>query len=103
MSDRGMKKWAPYKSLNKQYEDIHRLREERQKVEKPLISSDEAKIINDILTNYHDESLIIKYYRNGRILIYEGILTLVDAFNRLVKTENNTIINFNELISISID
>ena len=102
MSDRGMKKWAPYKSLNKQYEDIHRLREERHRVEKPLISSDEAEIINNILIHYNNESLIIKYYRDGKILIYEGMLTFVDAFNRLVKTENHKIINFKELISISI-
>ena len=102
MSDRGMKKWAPYKSLNKQYEDIHLLRENRNKVTKPQISSDEAEIINDILTNYDGEELNIKYYRNGKILSYEGTLLKIDSFERKIKTMDSTFIHFNELISINI-
>ena len=53
MSERGMKKWAPYKSLNEQEDYLNKLHKKQEKVERPRISSDEADNINEILVNYH--------------------------------------------------
>ena len=36
MSDRGMKKWAPYKSLNEQWETLDALHEKEERVELDL-------------------------------------------------------------------
>ena len=51
MSERGMKKWAPYKSLNEQEDYLKKLHKKQEKVERPSISSDEADNINEILVN----------------------------------------------------
>ena len=55
MSDRGMKKWAPYKSLIEQDVYLNKMKKEKEKISKPIISSEEAENINEILTNYHGE------------------------------------------------
>ena len=34
---RGMKKWAPYKTLTEQYEKLYELRKDKVKIEKPKI------------------------------------------------------------------
>ena len=67
MSERGMKKWAPYKSLNEQEDYLKKLHNKQEKVERPSISSDEADNINEILVNYRGEELLIEYWRNDKI------------------------------------
>ena len=52
MSERGMKKWAPYKSLNEQDKYLKKVSDNNKKISKPQISSDEAEEINEILVNY---------------------------------------------------
>ena len=52
MSDRGMKKWAPYKSLPEQDPHLINTKKNKTKIDKPLISSEEAEVINEILSNY---------------------------------------------------
>ena len=48
MSGRGIKAWAPYKSLKEQWSTLDDVHEQEQKVEKPTISSDEAEEINEL-------------------------------------------------------
>jgi hypothetical protein len=43
MSERGMKKWAPYKSLPEQEKYLRKLKEDQEKVSRPVMSSDEAE------------------------------------------------------------
>ena len=59
MSDRGIKKWAPYKSLPEQDFTLKGHKEKEEKIEKPTISSEFAEEINNILVNYHGETLTI--------------------------------------------
>ena len=66
MSDRGMKKWAPYKSLIEQEKYLNKAKQNSEKETRPQISSDEAELINEILVNYHGEELEILYWRNGK-------------------------------------
>ena len=68
MSDRGIKKWAPYKSLTEQDFKLKEHKEKEEKIEKPIISSEFAGEINEILVNYSGELLKIKYFKNGKIL-----------------------------------
>ena len=100
MSERGMKKWAPYKSLNEQENYLNKLHQNQNKVERPKISSDEAENINEILVNYHGEELIITYWRNDKINTVSSILKKIDPINKKIVLPERKTIHFNELISL---
>ena len=100
MSDRGMKKWAPYKSLNEQWSTLDNLYKNEDKVEKPKISNEVAEEINDILVNYHGQELEFYYYKNGYILKEKSTIKKIDAFNRKLILNNQTIILLKDLVGI---
>lgn len=66
-ADRGMMKWAPYQSLVEQGKYLAAMMEKKSRVPRPLISSDRAEEINQILTAYHQETLKARYWENGHI------------------------------------
>ena len=100
MSERGMKKWAPYKSLNEQEDYLKKLHNKQEKVERPSISSDEADNINEILVNYHGEELLIEYWRNDKINTVSSILSKIDPVNKKIVLPLRKTIYFVELIRI---
>ena len=100
MSERGMKKWAPYKSLNEQEDFLNKLHQKQAEVERPRISSDEAENINEILVNYHGEELLIEYWRNEKINAVSSILSKIDPVNKKIVLPLRKTINFSELIRI---
>lgn len=83
MSDRGMKKWAPFASLIEQSTCLEEMKYEKNKVEKPAISSDLANKINLILTNYKNEDVTVTYYYDGYIY---NITSKIKSINRNRKT-----------------
>jgi hypothetical protein len=101
MSERGIKKWAPYKSLVEQEKYLKKLHEDGQKVEKPLLSEDEAQEINEILVNYQGEELEIKYWRNNKINTVISILNKIDPNNKKIVLPERRAIYFNELVSLT--
>lgn len=100
MSERGMKKWAPYKSLNEQEDYLKKLHKNQEKKERPRISSDEADNINEILVNYHGEELLIEYWRNEKINAVSSILSKIDPINKKIVLPLRKTIYFSELIRI---
>ena len=100
MSERGMKKWAPYKSLNEQEHYLNKLHKDNEKVEKPKISSDAAEEINEILVNYHGEELVITFYKNERIHRINSIIKKIDAENKKIVLPDRKTIYFVELIGL---
>ena len=102
MSERGMKKWAPYKSLIEQEKYLKKASGNNEKQVRPQISSDEAEIINEILVNYHGEELLITYWRNEKINTMSAILVKIDAENKKIVLPNRRTIYFSELISLEI-
>ena len=100
MSDRGIKKWAPYKTLSEQDFNMSKQKEKEQKVEKPKISADFAEEINEILVNYHGEALTIKYYRNGKILEINDCIKKIDPYEKKLVLCSRKIIMINEIVSI---
>ena len=100
MSERGMKKWAPYKSLNEQEDYLKKLHNKQEKMERPSISSDEADNINEILVNYHGEELEVSYWRNDKINTISTILVKIDPVNKKIVLPERKTIYFNELISL---
>ena len=100
MSDRGMKKWAPYKSLIEQEKYLKKASQKNEKQERPQISSDEAENINEILVNYNGEELEITYWRNEKINTISSILVKIDPENKKIVLPERKTIYFKELISI---
>ena len=99
MKDRGMKKWAPYKSLNEQWDTLDKL-EKEEYVEKPKISSEEAEEINDKLVNYQGEELTLYYYKRGKIYKEKSTIKKIDAFEKKIVLDNNIIIYLKDLVGI---
>ena len=100
MSERGMKKWAPYKSLNEQEGYLKKLHQKQEKIERPRISSDEAENINEILVNYHSEELIISYWRNNQVNTVTSMINKIDPVNKKIVLPLRKTIYFAELIRI---
>ena len=100
MSERGMKKWAPYKSLIEQEKYLKKASQKNEKQERPQISSDEAENINEILVNYHGEELEITYWRNDKINTISSILVKIDPENKKIVLPERRTIYFKELISL---
>lgn len=82
MSDRGIKKWAPYKTLEEQDFTLKSHKEKEEKIEKPTISAEFAEEINEILVNYSGELLHIKYYKNGKILEINERIKRIDPYEK---------------------
>ncbi len=100
MSDRGMKKWAPYKTLEDQWSTLDNLYKSEEKVEKPLISNEVAEEINDKLVNYQGQEYEFYYYKSGRILKEKSTIKKIDAFNRNLLLTNGIRISLRDLIGI---
>lgn len=100
MSDRGMKKWAPYKSLNEQWDTLDNLYKNEELIEKPLISNEVAEEINEKLVNYEGEDLEFYYYKRGRIYKEKSTIKKIDAFNRKLILNNGVIISLKDLVGL---
>lgn len=102
MSDRGMKKWNAYKSLPEHDPAVRGTMNERYKVPRPVISSEEAEIINEILVNYHGELLDVEYYRNEELFNFTDTIKKIDTYSRKITFSNGTRVSLNELTGIKI-
>ena len=100
MSERGMKKWAPYKSLNEQERYLNKLHKDNEKVEKPTISADEAEEINEILVNYNGEELIVTFYKDYKIQSINSAIKKIDVVNKKIVLPDRKTIYFTELIGL---
>lgn len=83
-ADRGMMKWMPYQSLIEQSSILGGLLHEKGKRPKPLISSDQAEQINEILIHYHGEIVQATYWINGYSFEERGPIDRIDAKQRFL-------------------
>ena len=100
MSDRGMKKWAPYKSLIEHDPALAKMKDDKDKIEKPKISSEVAEEINEILTNYHGEELIVSFYRDGRIVTRQINIKRIDEVERKLILSDKKVIHLYEIFGL---
>ena len=100
MSERGMKKWAPYKSLVEQEKYLKKAHDGNNKQVRPTISSDEAEEINEILVNYAGEEIVITYWRNEKINTVSSIIKKIDPVNKKIVLPDRKTILFSELINL---
>ena len=100
MNDRGMKKWAPYKSLNEQWDVLDDLEKSDEYIEKPKISNEVAEEINSRLVNYSGEEIEIFYYKKGKILKEKSTIKKIDAFEKKLVLENRVTILLKDIVGI---
>ena len=100
MSDRGMKKWAPYKSLQEQWEVLDNLHEKEERIERPTISNEVAEEINDKLVNYDGQEYEFYYYKSGRILKEKSTIKKIDAMERKIYLTNGVKILLKDLVGL---
>lgn len=105
MSDRGMMKWAPYRSLVEQSEFLNQMKYEKNKKARPTLSDDQMEEINRILQHYQGEVLGITYYLDGYTYLIKTKIKRIDVENQqlilpkgklkfrdIVKIENNEVL-----------
>jgi hypothetical protein len=78
MSDRGMKKWAPYASLIEQKGTISKMKNHREKVKKPQLSQEMANEINESLLRAKDQNVVIDYFFEGSKHRISGLVTRIN-------------------------
>lgn len=91
MSDRGMKKWAPFSSLIEQATCLEKMRYEKNKIEKPKISSDVAQKINFILLNCLGEEITVVFYYNGYLYTIKSKLLKVNKLKKSIELNDGEI------------
>lgn len=96
---RGMVKYAPYQSLVEQSKVLAKMRQDRQRCPKRLLSSDAAEEINEILVHYESEPVSVVFWRNGFFYEERGVIQRIDAQNERIQI-NGMLVQFREFQSL---
>lgn len=99
MSDRGMKKWAPYASLIEQATCLEEMRYKRNKIEKPVLTQDRIEEINCALQSYRGGPIKILFFFDGYLYTINKEIKKIDLENKLLVFENGKL-KFNQIINI---
>jgi len=103
MSDRGMKKWAPYSSLIEQATCLEQMRYERNKIEKPILTEDQIEKINYSLVSYKKGQIIkIKFFYDGYLYEINTSIKRIDLENKQLILASGKL-NFSNIIDIEND
>ena len=89
MTNRGMKKWAPFSALSEQSLYINKVKNRYLEKEKE-ICDDLIYQIEHILNNYQGEILNVYYFDNGSKKII-GTIKKIDTLNNSITIENKVI------------
>ena len=89
MSDRGMKKWAPFSSLIEQATCLEEMKYQRNKIAKPVLTEDQIEKINFVLQSYKKGQIVnIKFYNDGYLYVVSTSIKRIDLENRkLIQTK----------------
>ncbi len=102
LRDRGMVKCAPYKSLPEQEDYLEKMEEEKNKVDKPLLSDDELIELDTKLSTYNREDRIsIEYYDYGFIKTVDDYLDYIDTINKRIVLKNRMSIPVSNVLSLN--
>lgn len=100
MSDRGMKKWAPFSSLIEQATCLEQMKYQRNKIEKPVLTEDQIEKINFVLQSYRKGEMVkIKFYHDGYLYEINTIIKRIDLENRQLILEHGKL-EFSNIIDI---
>ena len=83
MSDRGMKKWAPFSSLIEQATCLEEMKYQRNKIEKPKLTEDQIEKINYMLQTYKKgQNVRIKFFSDGYLYETDVVIKRIDLENQ---------------------
>ena len=100
MSDRGMKKWAPFSSLIEQATCLEEMKYQRNKISKPILTEDQIEKINYILQSYQKGKIVkIKFFHDGYLYIINTSIRKIDLDNKVLVLENGKL-SFSNIIDI---
>jgi len=103
LHDRGMIKWAPYKSLIEQEDYLLNMLYEKEKKEKPILSEDQLDDLNLKMRNLIEgESVDIKYFKDGYIINIRTNFVKVDPYLSKIYFSDITL-SFDDIIEIGMD
>lgn len=89
MSDRGMKKWAPFKALKNQEALIKISTEKKTEIECPILSSDQIeKIVKYLNVLTEGQEFELTYYKDGHIHNIKTTFIRVDEHARKITTSD---------------
>ena len=100
MSDRGMKKWAPFSSLIEQATCLEEMKYQRNKISKPILTEDQIEKINYVLQSYQKGKIVkIKFFHDGYLYIINTSIKKIDLDNKVLVLENGKL-SFPNIIDI---
>jgi hypothetical protein len=101
MSERGMKKWAPFSSLIEQKNTIHRMRKQRNKQIKPHLSQEAAEALNESLQRSLGKKIKVKFFYQHTIYVETFHVIKLDEDNKSLVCKEFTI-PYKDLLDIHI-
>ena len=85
MKERGMAKWAPYKSLTEQEDFMGAMHKKKKAIAKPSLSGDKAEEINAILSAYQGEDVAVSFFLAGSVKESRGLITKIDTIYKFIE------------------
>lgn len=106
--DRGMTKWKPFASIPEQHIGLKRVLNQLDMVEKPLLSSEQVKNIDNVLKEalHYEKTVYITYYAQGKCVKEKVLIKQVDTIQNLLffveqKCNQKKYISLHNLINLS--
>ncbi len=93
--------WNPFFALANTRGKIDEAFDNRNNVEKPVISEETAIEIQDkVVSSYENCAVVdIKYFKNSRCIVETGIVSKIDVINKTI-TINNAFLKFENIIEV---
>ena len=102
MSDRGMKKWAPYSSLIEQATCLEEMKYQRNKIPRPILTEDQKEKINYVLQSYQKGQIVnIKFFNDGYLYYISSTIKRIDLENRKLILDHGKL-DFINIIDIEV-
>jgi hypothetical protein len=99
MKERGMMKWAPYKSLSEQGTYLAKMEAKKREIAQPRLTSDKAEELDSLLRNYGKQEVIVTYFAEASLHQETGRIAKIDIFYKYLEI-NGTIVPFASLVDI---
>ena len=102
---RKMVKWQAFKTMPEQYERLEQYIQDQNKVEKPILSDDQLKELNQKLAfkMFNDPEIVVRYFKDGYIHKKSGYIHKVDALEQKLYMYEETIlrkVNLKDIVEI---
>lgn len=101
MSERGMKKWAPFSSLIEQKNTIQTMRQQRDKQVKPHLSQEAAEALNETLQQSLGKKIKVRFFYKHTIYVETFHVNKLDEDNKRLVCKEFTI-PYRDLLDIHI-